>query len=246
MKKHIPNAITSINLLSGCITIVLLFSDFYRWAFIAMAVGMVADFFDGMAARLLNVRSELGLQLDSLADLVSFGVFPGMVMFVAIQNSIFLPELFLAGFPLFAFAALLIPVFSAIRLGRFNLDTRQTEKFIGLPTPANAIIIVSFCLYPFVFEQNSSFDTFMFSISSNFYVLLAITLISCWILNSEISFFSFKFKNLNWNSNAIRYIFLFIALILAILFQFRSIPLIMLSYLLISIFSNLFRIKSPK
>ncbi len=246
MKKHIPNAITSINLFSGCIAIVLLFSGFYKWAFIAMAVGMIADFFDGMAARLLNVKSELGIQLDSLADLVSFGVFPGMVMFVAIQKSTFLPELFLAGFPLFSFAALLIPVFSAIRLGRFNLDTRQTVNFIGLPTPANAIIIVSLCLYPFIFEQNSSFDIFMFSISSNFYILMALTLLSCWVLNSEIPFFSLKFKNLKWKSNESRFVFLFVALVLAIFFHFKSIPLIMLSYLLISIISNLFRGKSTK
>lgn len=246
MKKHIPNAITSINLFFGCIAIVLLFSGFYKLALIAMAVGMLADFFDGMAARLLNVKSELGVQLDSLADLVSFGVFPGMAMFVAIQKSTFLPELFLAGFPLFSFTALLIPVFSAIRLGRFNLDTRQSVNFIGLPTPANAIIIVSLCLYPFVFEQNSSFDIFMFSISSNFYILLALTLLSCWVLNSEIPFFSLKFKNLKWKSNENRFIFLFVALVLAIFFQFKSIPLIMLSYLLISIISNLFRVKSPK
>ena len=142
IKKHIPNAITSLNLVSGCIAIILTFNFDLKYAAYFILLAAVFDFFDGMAARWLHVKSAIGKELDSLADIVSFGVAPGLIVFqlCAVSNDI---VLFAGEINLVPFIALLIPVFSALRLAKFNLDTRQTESFIGLPVPANALMIAS-------------------------------------------------------------------------------------------------------
>lgn len=234
MKKHIPNFITSINLFSGSAAILFLLAGEPVVAVAFIAVGMLADFFDGMTARLLNVKSELGVQLDSLADLISFGLFPGLVLFLTIESSVNAPFFPLGKFNAFSFVALLVPVFSAIRLGRFNLDTRQTETFIGLPTPANALLIMSICLFPLISNEQRLFDVLMLNMVGDYWFLLLLTLASCWLMNSEAGFFSLKVKSFKWKDNALRYGFGILTVGLIVLMQWRGFAAVMMLYVLVN------------
>jgi len=141
IKEQIPNAITLLNLLTGCIAIVFGFEDQLVIASCLIGLAAVFDFFDGFAARLLKVSSPIGKELDSLADVVSFGIVPGVILYRLLSGNIDCPVINIAGKNIVPFIAFLIPLFSAIRLAKFNTDERQTDSFIGLPTPANAILI---------------------------------------------------------------------------------------------------------
>ncbi|OZA56958.1 MAG: CDP-diacylglycerol--serine O-phosphatidyltransferase, partial [Sphingobacteriales bacterium 39-40-5] len=142
MKKHIPNSVTCLNLFSGCLGIVFAFQGNLIWASYAIVIAAVFDFFDGMLARLLKAYSDIGKELDSLADMVSFGVLPSVIIYQLFALS---PQIDF-GADWLSFSAFIIAVFSALRLAKFNIDTRQSENFIGLPTPANALLIASFPL----------------------------------------------------------------------------------------------------
>lgn len=215
IKKHIPNFITTLNLFSGCVAVYLAFKGNYQGAFIAILLSAVFDFFDGFAARLLKAYSPMGKELDSLADLVSFGLAPGAMVFsllsVAGMNE-WLP-----------FIGFLIPVFSGLRLAKFNIDDRQTSSFIGLPVPANAIfwggMIFSFSLF----------------LLGNFWLFLLLIALFCFLLVSEIPMFSLKFKNIKWKENQIQYIFLIVSAILIAFFLHDSFALIICWYILLSI-----------
>ena len=143
MKKHIPNTITSLNLFSGSIAIVMAFEGAYIWVVFWVIIAAIFDFFDGMAARLLNAYSDIGKELDSLADVVSFGVAPAVAVFTLLRNDIIYHESLIFIQPYIPYLAFVIPIFSALRLAKFNIDERQTSSFIGLPTPANALFWIS-------------------------------------------------------------------------------------------------------
>lgn len=188
IKKHIPNFITCLNIFSGCIAIHFAFQSNYSAAFVAILLAAVFDFMDGFAARLLKAFSPMGKELDSLADVVSFGVAPGAIVFSVLSGAGINEWL-----PYFGF---IIPAFSALRLAKFNIDERQTSSFIGLPTPANAIFWAGLVF---------SYTEFLVS---NWIVLLLLTLSFSLLLISEIPMFSLKFKNAAWANNKIQYFFL--------------------------------------
>jgi CDP-diacylglycerol--serine O-phosphatidyltransferase len=230
MKKQIPNIITSFNLLSGLIAIYLSFHGMLIEAAAFMALGAFFDFFDGMAARALNVKSEMGLQMDSLADMVSFGVAPGFIMFQLLQNSPNIPVWLIANTNMAAFPAFIIPVLSAFRLAKFNVDTRQTESFIGLPTPANSLFIGSL---PFIISGTFAHQLLWLN---NYYLLLALSILLAVLLVVELPLMSLKFKNLSWKDNSKRLIFLFISLVLLVSIHIAAFPLIIVVYILMSLF----------
>ncbi len=230
IKKHIPNLITLLNLFSGCIALVYASEENFEMAFFFVCLGIFFDFFDGFFARLLNVSSPLGLQLDSLADMVTSGVVPGFVMFKMLTNSvssdpslIYLPYL---GF--------IITLGSCYRLANFNIDTRQTDSFIGLPTPANAIFILSL---PLILKNTDSL--ILLELLTNCWVLIIVTLVSAFILNAEIPLFALKIKKFNFKDNVLQIVFLLISLLLLIVFKFSGVALIIVFYVMLSVIMNL-------
>lgn len=224
MKQHIPNTVTCLNLFSGCLGIVFAFNGELHFAAYAILISAVLDFLDGMLARWLKAYSEIGKQLDSLADMVSFGVLPAVTIY-----QIFLLSPQTAPYSSFLnYSAFLIAVFSAIRLAKFNIDTRQTENFIGLPTPANSLLIASF---PIIMEQN---NRFFMNYIMNPYFLFIFSLGMGLLLVSEIPLISLKFKTLKFSENLLRYALIGSSLILLILFQFAATPIILCLYFLIS------------
>lgn len=231
IKKHIPNLITLINLFCGCIAVVYVSEANYLMAFYMVCLGIFFDFFDGFFARLFKVSSPLGLQLDSLADMVTSGVVPGYVMFSLFSNSAHE----LGTNPFIPFLGFIITLGSCYRLANFNIDTRQTDSFIGLPTPANALFILSL---PLVIEFSDSL--MMLEILTNQWVLLFITLLSAYILNAEIPLFSLKIKKFNFKDNALQMSFLLISFVLLILLRYIAVPVIIAFYVLLSVVNNIF------
>ena len=232
MKKQIPNMITSLNLLSGLMAIMFTFSGNLMIAAALMALGAFFDFFDGMVARALNVKSEMGKQMDSLADLVSFGVVPGFIMFQLMKQSELLPQWSIGDTLLAPYLALIIPVLSAFRLAKFNIDTRQTNSFIGLPTPANALVIGSL---PFIITGTFSIELIVLN---NYYVLLGLSLFLSFLLVAELPLFALKFQKFVWKGNQVRISFMLMSLLMLVFVQVAAFPLIILSYILISVFIN--------
>ena len=237
IKKHIPNLITLLNLFSGCIALIYASEENFEMAFFFVCLGIFFDFFDGFFARLLNVSSPLGLQLDSLADMVTSGVVPGFVMFKMLTNSvssdpslIYLPYL---GF--------IITLGSCYRLANFNIDTRQTDSFIGLPTPANAIFILSL---PLILKNTDSL--ILLELLTNCWVLIIVTLVSAFILNAEIPLFALKIKKFNFKDNVLQIVFLLISLLLLIVFKFSGVALIIVFYVMLSVIMNLITGKKAK
>jgi CDP-diacylglycerol--serine O-phosphatidyltransferase len=221
MKKHIPNSVTCLNLLSGCLGIVFAFQGNLAWASYAILIAAVFDFLDGMLARLLKAYSEMGKELDSLADVVSFGVLPSVIIYHLFLQSTH-PHLTWVNY-----SAFLIAIFSALRLAKFNIDTRQSDNFIGLPTPANAILISSL---PFISTQ----EVFLSDILQNSLFLAAFSLIMGLLLVSEIPLISLKFRGLALKGNLHRYILVFSSLVLLLLLKFVAVPLVIILYFLIS------------
>ena len=225
IKKHIPNFLTLLNLLCGCIAIVMVGYLKYNMAFYFVALGIFFDFFDGYFARKFNVSGPLGVQLDSLADMVTSGVVPGIVMFCLLNgfgaNAInsFLPYL---GF--------IITLGACYRLANFNIDTRQSDSFIGLPTPANTLFIVSLPLI-----SNATLSPFL----HNQWVLLVITLLSAYIMNAEIPLFSLKIKNFSFEKYKLQIGFLIASIAMIVFLQFLAVPLIIITYVLLSVANNI-------
>src|SRR5690606_29281781 len=224
MKKHIPNFITCLNLFSGCIGTVFAFNGDLKTAAYFVILSAVFDFFDGFVARLLNVKSNIGKELDSLADMVSFGFLPGMVMFQLITQSLIgnsSHQILISYLPYIAF---LITIFSALRLAKFNIDTRQSVDFIGLNTPMNTLFIVSL---PFV---NDQYPELLESIP----LLLGITFWMSYLLVGEFRLFSMKFTSLSWSLNKYRFSFLIVSSLLIIFLKFAAIPIILALYIAFS------------
>ena len=235
--KHIPNTVTSMNLFAGTLSIVYSAQDDYKMAFYMIILAAVFDFFDGFLARILNATGEYGKILDSLADIVSFGVAPGIMLFYTIQSSSIPSCAILQQLPPLSYAPLIIPVFSALRLAKFHLDTRQTSAFIGLPTPANALFWGSLL----VMLQQQNFILGNLPVLPAYLILLA--LLSSLLLVSEIPMFSLKIKTLSFRKNQILYIFALITLILLVLLGWNAIALIIFLYIIINIIQVLTRLK---
>lgn len=231
MIKHIPNTLTLVNLICGVVAIVLASGGYLAIAAVWIGVAAFFDLMDGMLARLLKVQSEIGKQLDSLSDLVSFGVAPAMIMYYLIKQSNQLPSLEVRHIEVMPFIALIIPVCSAIRLAKFNLFDYNIKHFVGLPTPANAIFIASF---PLIVWQ-LTIDNIAVQIILNFYFLLIITVLLSLLMVSKIKLFSLKFENYNFVSNKMRYFFIGTSILLFSIFNFLSIPMIVSLYILLSI-----------
>ena len=241
MIKQIPNIITSLNLLCGCVALFFAVSGDLISASFFVFFGVFFDFFDGLAARLLNAHSAVGLEFDSLADMITSGVVPAIVMVQLLNESFFggtlhITETFSAnGWNIgmtnyLPFIGLLIAVASGYRLAKFNVDTRQTTRFIGLPTPANALLILSLPLMLY-FQPSYWIE----GIILNKWFLIGLTIMSSILLNSELPLFGLKFKTWGFKGNAIRYVFLAVCVLLLVLLKFIAIPLIILIYILLSL-----------
>ncbi len=231
LKNHVPNTITLLNLFCGCIALVFTSQSNFEMAFYFVCLGIFFDFFDGFFARLFKVSSPLGLQLDSLADMVTSGVVPGFVMFMMMQKSQNLE----ASFMFFPYLGFIITLGACYRLANFNIDTRQTDSFIGLPTPANALFILSL---PLILDYSDSIITF--EILTNQWVLVAITLLSAYMMNAEIPLFSLKIKDFTFKKNALQIVFLGLSVLLLVLFQYLGIALLIITYVLLSVINNKF------
>jgi CDP-diacylglycerol--serine O-phosphatidyltransferase len=227
LKAFVPNFITLLNLLSGGIAVIFAVKGDLSTAALFVFFGIFFDFFDGFLARKLNVSSEIGLQLDSLADLVTSGLVPALVLVNLIELSIlpwqdtncFLPYL-----------GLLVLLCSAYRLAKFNISTEQSQFFIGLPTPANALLIMSL---PLVLDYQNS-DSYNALILNPFF-LVVVTLLSSFLLNAPVKLIALKFKTWNFSENASKYILIIFSLVALILFKFAGIPLIIIFYIMLSL-----------
>lgn len=235
MKSYIPNFLTLLNVLSGCIATVFAVLNHLEWAALFVFIGIFFDFFDGLAARALNVQSEVGIQLDSLADVITSGLVPGVVMFQLLSmaerggwNLGFIghdTELTLLPFVGFA-----ITLASAYRLAKFNVDEDQVSSFVGLPTPANALLILSLPLI-LLYHNNEVLS----NIILNPWFLVILTVLSSYLLNSPIKLFALKFKNRSFKDNGVRYLFIVGSLVLLLTLRFLAIPVIILFYVLASL-----------
>ena len=224
IKKHIPNTITCLNLISGCIATYWAFQGDYQLALLFIVIGAVFDFFDGMSARLLHVSSDIGKELDSLADDITFGFAPSAIVFSFLSS-------FHIHLPLVPFLAFVIAAFSALRLAKFNLDERQTLGFIGLPTPANALfwgaLIVSL-------DMQTWFEPYQ-QPSYWLYIVLALIPVSCWLLVSEIPMFALKFKTWGWKGNEVKYVFLLTCIPLLLFLGISGLAAVIAWYVILSL-----------
>lgn len=255
---NVPNLLTACNMLCGILSILLSLSGRIDLAPYPLFLGAVLDFLDGFVARLLKQQGELGKQLDSLADMVTFGLAPGIMMMVILIlftgtgypsniNHAFhswFDDVFMGRQPNFLpFLALLIPFFSMFRLAKFNIDTRQSDRFIGLPTPANTLF---FCTFPLVLTQNLVEGSWQYNLTEvifhPWFLMIAIIVMSL-MLVAELPLFALKFKSFRWKSNEIRYLFLITCSLLIPLTQFWSLGIIILLYLVLSLIENLLKAK---
>lgn len=245
--KYIPNLITLLNLFCGCIAVIFaVHSNFVMAAFFVF-LGIFFDFFDGFFARKFNVQSSLGIELDSLADMVTSGLVPGLIMFKLLSMSVDAPEFGTQSnhwnsilhwdgltYSIIPFLGLCITLASAYRLAKFNLDQEQQTFFKGLPTPANALLIISL---PLIIEfQNSDVIN---EIILNTWFLVIVSLLSCYMLNSSIKLFALKFKNYGFKDNATRYIFIILSIVLLVILHYAAIPLIIVIYIIMSVLDTL-------
>ncbi|MGL4851185.1 MAG: CDP-diacylglycerol--serine O-phosphatidyltransferase [Phocaeicola sp.] len=226
--KHIPNFITCCNLFSGCIATYLAFQSNYHLAILFIILGAIFDFFDGMLARLLHVSGPMGKELDSLADDITFGLAPAAMVF-SLFHEVHYPN-FLAPIAEFIpYSAFIIAVFSGLRLAKFNIDTRQTSSFIGMPTPANALFWGSLIV---------GAKEFLISTHFNALYLILLVLFMSYLLIAEIPMFSLKFKSLGWKENKISYIFLLISLPLLAFLQLAGLAAVIVWYIFLSLLTR--------
>lgn len=247
LKKHIPNLITLLNLLSGTIAVFFAVKEQLVLASFFVFLGIFFDFFDGLAARLLHVQGELGKQLDSLADVVTSGVVPGIVLFQLINSSLnkgtwefgnrivtdlITKDYFTTTF-FISLIGLLFTLASAYRLAKFNIDDRQTSSFIGLPTPAATLVVMSL---PLILEYSNV--VFANNLIESVWFLVVLTLLLSYFMNAEIPLFSLKFKDLAWKNNRIKFVFIALTVLLSVLFKFIAIPIVIILYVVLSVLAN--------
>jgi CDP-diacylglycerol--serine O-phosphatidyltransferase len=250
MKKHIPNLLTLGNLFCGTIATILAVQGDFVTAGLFVVIGIFLDFFDGFAARLLNVSGELGKQLDSLADMVTSGVVPGIIMFNLLYQSSFknldtqfidegISPIIISNDDIYSwisYIGLLLTLGAGFRLARFNIDERQSESFIGLPTPAMSLFVISLPLI-----QEYATNVWVQNLISNNYFLIAVTLGLTYLMNAEIPLFSLKFKEYSFKNNLMKYFFLVTSLLLIVTLNFISIPIIIILYVLLSVAQEFYR-----
>jgi CDP-diacylglycerol--serine O-phosphatidyltransferase len=236
LKRSIPNAVTCLNLLCGCLALTFIFDGHLDVGAYFVGAAAVADFFDGLLARMLRVSSAIGKDLDSLADMVSFGVVPGAIFYQLLMRAVQLADTSVTdGAPSTGFwywlpyAGFIVSIFSALRLAKFNNDTRQTTSFIGLPTPACTLVVASL---PLILLNDS---LGLQSLILNPWVLLGLTVLLSGLLVAELPLFALKFKNLRWADNRRRFLFVLVAAGLLLLLKAAAIPLVVLTYVLFSI-----------
>lgn len=234
--NQIPNYITLANLFAGTVAAIFAVEGDFKTAAIFVLIGIIFDFFDGFIARLLNVSGELGKQLDSLADMVTSGVVPGIIMLKLIQsnlvveNSLEIKTYQILDVPLIG---LILTLAACYRLASFNLDTRQTDSFIGLPTPAMCLFVISLPLIRIHSEVE-----FVNDLISNNYFLIALTGVLSFLMNADLHLFSLKFKEYSLKNNYIKYIFIIASVLLIFTLNFLAIPLIILLYIFLSVFKK--------
>ncbi len=232
MYRHLPNIITLLNLFFGCCALVFIFQQQFLPAFLCVFLGGIADYTDGLIARQLNVDTSLGKELDSLADMVTFGIVPGAILYVLLADGLRADINEPVGLTIAALPAFILTIFAAMRLAKFNLDTRQTEEFLGLPTPGCTVFVVGLML---VYELNTY--ELRSLISSPEFLYPTIGILSC-LLISEIPMFSMKFKGAGWRGNEKRYAFMALAAVLLVLFRELGLSLLMALYVLFSVLFN--------
>ena len=227
MRKHIPNTITCCNLICGCIAVSFAFHHDCWGCFMFIILGAVFDFFDGFTARLLRVSSPIGKELDSLADCITFGFAPATLLFSLLQRVI------RQQYPLLPYIAFVLAAFSALRLAKFNLDERQALGFIGLPTPACALFWASSCVWC---NDSAAVSQFLAAHSeASAALLIALMLLSCWMLVSEIPMFALKFKHYAWEGNALKYSFVLLSALLLVLLGWGGFAPIVVLYVILSV-----------
>ena len=229
LKQHIPNTLTCGNLVSGCLSILFLTQNMPVKAALMIFVAGLFDFLDGFSARLLHAHSPIGADLDSLSDMVSFGVAPGFILYYLMRHASDLPTLSLLNINVLPCLAFLLTVFAAIRLAKFNIDDTQRTSFWGLPTPGMAIFIASL---PLALSQMGHLKDG----ALGYWACLGIALIFSFMMVSHQRFFSFKMKSLKWKGNEVRWIFLLVAIVSFVIFQWLALPFVMILYILLSIF----------
>jgi len=237
LKKHIPNIFTLGNLLFGTLATIFAVGGYFEMTALFVVLGIFLDFFDGFFARIFKVSGELGKQLDSLADMVTSGVVPGIVLFVLLgsnqQTSYEINTEFKIsmGLPLIG---LLVTLAACYRLAKFNLDTRQSESFIGLPTPAMSLFIISLPLV----QMHSDID-FVKDLIGNNYFLIGITILFSFLMNSEFYLFSLKFKNYGIRENLFKYTLILLSIILLVTIEYLAVPVIIMCYVILSMLKNM-------
>lgn len=250
IKRLIPNLFTMLNLFCGCVAVVFVAESRFESAFFFVCLGIFFDFFDGFFARKFGVSGPLGVQLDSLADMVTSGVVPGFVMYKMLlltENNLYLNPAFnpesvdsskIYYLPFFGF---IITLGACYRLAKFNIDTRQSDSFIGLPTPANALFFTSLPLINIAFYD----DNFSGIIYSN-WLLVLLTFLSAYVMNAEIPLFSLKIKNFSFAKYKLQIFFLIISVLMLVFLQILAVPLIILTYVLLSVINNMVNKKSAE
>jgi CDP-diacylglycerol---serine O-phosphatidyltransferase len=232
LKKHIPNFLTSLNLFCGCIAVVLIFRNHPEWAAYLVFLSAIFDLLDGMVARMLKVTSPIGKELDSLADVVSFGLVPGAILFKMLQVNVAQESESETVTRIIQFIPFIVTIFSALRLAKFNVDRRQRDSFIGLPTPANTLLIISFPLI----IANDEFGASAMLLNPSF--IFAICVLQSFLLVSELPLIALKFKNFSWKDNKFQYILLGAGAVLLIFLKYAALPGIIFLYVLLSIVKN--------
>ena len=228
IRRNIPNALTCGNLLCGCVGVVEAFHNNLLLSCVLIGIALIFDFLDGFLARLLKVSSAIGKDLDSLADMVTFGLLPSIIMYQLLMQSI--PDLFGIWK---AYPAFIMAIFSAIRLAKFNNDPRQTDSFIGVPTPANAMLVASL---PFIVQFEGDFWKEIIINTNN---LLILTVVMSYLLVMEVPLIALKFKNFGWKGNEARFILIALTLVLLATLKILAVPAILIIYILLSVAANI-------
>lgn len=244
MKKHFPNFITLLNLASGVIAILFASQNYLELAAYFVFFGIIFDFLDGFVARLLHAQSELGVQLDSLADMVTSGVVPGIVMFQLLRNADadWSMTNYLSDFKdidYLPFLGIVITLAAAYRLAKFNIDDRQDHDFIGLPTPALTLFIVSLPLISIYGTHE-----WVMNLVKDPYFLIVTTILGSILMNVNMRLFSMKFTNFSFKDNWIKYLFLALTILLILFSQISAVPIIIITYVILSVLYNFFGSKS--
>lgn len=241
----VPNTITALNLVCGSMAVFFAIDGQLGWSAVFVFAAALFDFLDGLSARLLNSYTVIGKELDSLADMISFGLAPAAMIFTMLELTLFGQNFLIqeieAGWSVWIvlFTSLLIPVAGAFRLAKFNTDDRQTDQFMGMPIPANAFFFASLAL---IIELENSL--IVSEIILNKYVILASVFMVSFLMVSELPMFSLKFKNLKFKENSIRYLFIGVIILLLLFLKVYALPLIIIWYVVLSVIRHLSRVKN--